>query len=331
MGDWTSEAESTQVMNLYRELGGNFIDTANAYSHGHSEVIIGNYLKQQPSLRQQMVVATKFFSNMRSGDPNAGGSGRKNIIWSCDESLRRLQTDYIDLYWMHCWDYHTPIEETMRTLDDLVTAGKIRHIGFSNTPGWKVSQAQMLATMKNWEPLIALQLEYSLLERTIEGEYFPLANEFGLGITPWSPLRSGVLSGKYRRDDQSNKSARQAAGMRNLDESSLDVIETVIAIAEDIGATPAQVALNWVCQQSAITSPIIGARTAEQLKDNLQCLDITLTQEQLSQLSNMTTPQLSFPHTFIEGAAAFRNSGLTINGETAHVSPMALPVGKDPY
>src|SRR5690606_38866040 len=180
---------------------------------GPSERTAGGQIGSRPVMRHQTVIATKFFASRRTGDPTAGGAGRKNILWACEESLRRLQTDYIDLYWMHLWDRHTPIEETLRALDDLVSAGKVRHIGFSDTPAWKTAQAQGLAALHHWEPVIALQLEYSLLERTIEGEYFPMARELGLGLTPWSPLRSGLLSGKYRRDNHADKSARQNQGM----------------------------------------------------------------------------------------------------------------------
>lgn len=331
MGMGASVEESYQVMDRYRELGGNFIDTANAYTYGHSEKIIGDHIGRHPVQRQQMVIATKFFGNMRVGDPNAGGSGRKNIVWACDESLRRLQTDYIDLYWMHCWDFHTPIEETMRALDDLVSAGKVRHIGFSDTPAWKTVQAQLLATLHHWEPLIALQLEYSLLERTIEGEFFPMVKEFGLGITPWSPLRSGLLSGKYRRNDYQGKSGRQTLGMNKLDDKSFDVIDAVVAIAEKIGATPAQVALNWVCQQQEITSPIIGARTLAQLDDNVQCLDLKIDAEYLQQLTDLTRPVLSFPSAFIKYSAAFRSGRTVVNGEVAPPNPMSLPPGRETY
>jgi len=328
----SSVADSNRVMDRYIELGGNFIDTANFYTHGHSEKIIGDHIGKDRAKRQQIVIATKFFGTMRPGDPNAGGAGRKNIIWACEESLRRLQTDYIDLYWMHAWDYHTPIEETMRALDDLVSAGKIRHIGFSDTPAWKVAQAQVLAHFKNWAPVIALQIEYSLLERTIEGELVPLAREFGLGITPWSPLKSGALSGKYRRDNKSEQHAGRGAWVPNmLDEHGYDVIDALIQVAKEIDSTPARVALNWVCRQPGVSSPIIGARTMEQLEDNLAALDIELSAEQLQRLSDLTTPKLNFPAPFLKTSAAFRSSDTTINGETAPHNSLALDIGKSPY
>jgi aryl-alcohol dehydrogenase-like predicted oxidoreductase len=188
--DWgwgSSVEESKQILDRYTDLGGNFVDTANGYTKGHSEAIIGEHIGRHPSRRDRLVIATKFLTNMYRGDPNGGGAGRKSLVSACENSLRRLQTDYIDLYWMHFWDRLTPIEETMRALDDLVAAGKVRYIGFSDTPAWKVAQAQTTTLLKGWSPLIALQLEYSLLERTIEGELIPAALEYGLGVTPVVP------------------------------------------------------------------------------------------------------------------------------------------------
>src|SRR5204863_6218505 len=168
----------------------NFVDTANGYTLGHSERIIGEYFARDPGKRDRVVIATKFFTNLYPGDPNGGGASRKSLVGACEQSLRRLQTDYIDLYWMHLWDKFTPIEETMRALDDLVRAGKVRYVGFSDTPAWKTAQAQSIAEFRGWTPLVALQIEYSLIERTVEGELIPMARELGLGVTPWSPLRS---------------------------------------------------------------------------------------------------------------------------------------------
>src|SRR5271155_4603267 len=197
---WGSDVEeSKQILDRYIDLGGNFIDTANGYTKGHSEAIIGDHIGRHAARRDRLVIATKFLTNMYRGDPNGGGAGRKSLISACENSLRRLQTDYIDLYWMHFWDPFTPIEETMRALDDLVAAGKVRYIGFSDTPAWKVAQAQMTAKFRGWAPLIALQIEYSLIERTVEGELIPMAQELGLGVTPWSPLKGGILTGKYTR------------------------------------------------------------------------------------------------------------------------------------
>jgi len=323
--------DSAAVLARYIELGGNFIDTANFYTHGHSEKIIGDFFANNSSLREQCVIATKFFGSLRQGDPNAGGAGRKSIVAACNESLRRLRTDYIDLYWMHCWDYHTPIEETLRTLDDLVTAGKIRHVGFSDTPAWKAVQAQMLAQLNSWTPAIALQLEYSLLERTIEGDLVPMASEFGLGITPWSPLKSGVLSGAYRRNGSASDVRRGDWAKSGLSDHAYAVIDTLVQIADETSSTPARVALQWVSGRPGITAPIVGARTLAQLEDNLASLQVTLSDQQRNRLTVMTVPKLNFPHGFIKNSAPFRSSGTTINGETAAPNPLAPAVGKLAY
>src|SRR5580698_1768925 len=200
LGWGSSVTDSNRILDRYLERGGNFIDTANAYTRGHSEKIIGDHLGRDPRKRERMVLATKFFTNLYLGDPNGGGANRKTIHAQLHDSLRRLQTDYVDLYWMHAWDRLTPIDETMRALDDLVSAGKVRYIGFSDTPAWKVTEAQMSARFRSWTPLIALQIEYSLMERTVEGELIPMAQELWLGVTPWSPLKGGMLSGKYTRE-----------------------------------------------------------------------------------------------------------------------------------
>ncbi len=312
------------MLNRYVELGGNFIDTANVYTFGHSESIIGDYLAADRSRRQQLVIATKFFGSMQPGNPNAGGAGRKNIVWACDESLRRLQTDYIDLYWMHNWDYHTPIEETMRALDDLVTAGKVRYVGFSDRPAWKTAQAQIIATFKGWAPLIGLQIEYSLLERTVEGELVPMALELGLGIAAWSPLKSGALSGKSRRANQGQvEPDRGDLVTASLNDRAYTIIETLVQIAQEAASTPARAALTWLKSQPGVTAPIIGARTVAQLEDNLGSLGLALSAEQLRRLSAASEPQLNFPAAFLKRSAMFRNPGIVINGEAAADNPMA--------
>jgi aryl-alcohol dehydrogenase-like predicted oxidoreductase len=190
-GAGCSVEESDKILATYLDLGGNFIDTANFYTNGHSEKILGDFFAARPGRRERVVLASKFFTNLFPGDPNGGGAGRTSIHAQVDHTLRRLQTDYLDLYWLHNWDRHTPIEETLRTLDDLVRAGKIRYIGFSNTPAWVTAQAQTIALLKGWTPLIALQVEYSLLARTVEGELAPLARDQGMALVPWSPLKNG--------------------------------------------------------------------------------------------------------------------------------------------
>jgi len=190
---WGSTVEASQeILDRYIARGGNFIDTANGYTKGHSETIIGDHVGRHAARRDRLVIATKFTTNMYRGDPNGGGASRKAIIAQCEQSLRRLQTTYIDLYWLHVWDANTPVDETLRALDDLVRDGKVRFIGFSDTPAWKCAQAQTIAQLRGWSPLVALQIEYSLLERTVEGELIPMARELGMGVTPWSPLAGGT-------------------------------------------------------------------------------------------------------------------------------------------
>jgi len=333
--DWAfgaSEAESKQVIDRFLERGGNFIDTANVYTKGHSEKILGDHLGKHSSRRDRVVIATKFFGNMYSGDPNGGGAGRKSLMAACENSLRRLQSDYIDLYWMHCWDRHTPIEETMRALDDLVASGKVRYIGFSDTPAWKVTQAQVTAQFRGWTRLIALQLEYSLLERTIEGELIPAALELGLGVTPWSPLRSGMLSGKYTRENHATATpSRGAFVTRAFNDEAFKVLDVVIKVAGQIGTTPSRVALAWVQSQPGVTSTIIGARTLQQLEDNLGALDVQLSAQQISELSEASQPKLNFPFDFLRNSVGFNHSGATINGVTAPVNPLTPKTDAERY
>src|SRR5262249_17104670 len=232
LGWGSSVEESQQIMDRFIAAGGNFIDTANFYTKSHSEKIIGHHISRHPAKRDRVVIATKFSGNLYPGDPNGGGSGRKSVMSACEGSLRRLQTDYIDLYWLHNWDVHTPIDETMATLDDLVRAGKVRYIGVSDTPAWKVAEANVMARFRGWSAFIGLQVEDSLLQRTVEQELVPMALELGLGITPWSPLKSGALSGKYTR-----KSAGQLKGDRGyfldpfLTEQTYTLIDELEAIA----------------------------------------------------------------------------------------------------
>jgi aryl-alcohol dehydrogenase-like predicted oxidoreductase len=333
--DWgwgSSAADSARIFDRYADLGGNFVDTANVYTKGHSEKVIGDHLRETPSRRDRMVIATKFFGTMLHGDPNSGGAGRKSLIAACEQSLRRLQTDYIDLYWMHCWDRHTPIDETMRALDNLVVSGKVRYIGFSDTPAWKVMEAQMTARFRGWAPLIALQLEYSLLERTIEGELIPLALEHGLGVTPWSPLKSGALSGKYTRANAGKiQAGRGDWAMSALNETTYTLIDAMTKIAVEAHSTPARVALSWVQNRPGVTSTIIGARTLEQLEDNLAALDLRLTPAQLAELERLTAPQLNFPFQFVKNAAAFSSSGTIINGVVAGANPLTPKSEQERY
>ncbi|MGD0678367.1 MAG: aldo/keto reductase [Polyangiaceae bacterium] len=316
LGWGSSVAESTRIMDRFIERGGNFIDTANAYTRGHSEKIIGDHLGRDPRKRERLVIATKFFSSLYVGDPNGGGANRKAIHAQLHESLRRLQTDYVDLYWMHAWDRFTPVEETMRALDDLVAAGKVRYIGFSDTPAWKAAQAQTIAQLRGWTPLAALQIEYSLLQRTVEGELVPMAQELGLGVTPWSPLKGGALSGKYRRADKGqHKPDRAGFVLGTLGEDrTYDVVEAVESIAKELGTTTARVALAWVQGRPGVASTIIGARTVGQLDDNLEALEVKLPPRAVAKLDEVSRPALNFPADFLNFIGSFGYGGTNIRG-----------------
>jgi aryl-alcohol dehydrogenase-like predicted oxidoreductase len=333
--DWgwgSSVTDAEAILTRYLEQGGNFVDTANAYTKGHSEKIIGDFVQAGGARRDQLVIATKFFANLFPGDPNAGGASRKSLTAACDESLRRLQTDYIDLYWMHLWDQFTPIDETMRALDDLVTAGKVRYVGFSDTPAWKVAQAQVTANFRGWAPLVALQIEYSLLERTVEGELIPMAQELGLGVTPWSPLRGGVLTGKYTRENAASVEPGRGARVKSyFNERTFAIIDELVRIAGELNTTPAAVALAWVQARPGVDSTIIGARTMEQLESNLSGLAVTLDADQVAALDAASTPTFGFPLPFLEGAPMIMHAGAQVDGVPSEVWPMTPKSDEERY
>ena len=334
LGWGSSVEESQKILDRYIDLGGNFIDTANFYTKSHSEKIIGDHIGRRSERRDRLVIATKFSGNLYPGDPNGGGSGRKSIVAACENSLRRLQTDYIDLYWLHNWDVHTPIEETMSALDDLVRAGKVRYLGVSDTPAWKVAQANLIAQFRGWSAFIGLQIEYSLLERTVEQELVPMARELGLGITPWSPLKGGVLSGKYTRRNAGQEQGGRADNERFkavFTERTYSLLDELENIAQTHGSTVARVALAWVQAQPGVTSTIIGARRLAQLEDNVQALEIRLTADELGRLDALTRFPLSFPHGMIPAFPGIHNGGTSVNGFQAPPSPFVLQPGDKPY
>ncbi|MGH6616440.1 aldo/keto reductase [Sphingomonas sp.] len=290
-----SPEESNRMLAEYLGRGGNFIDTANIYTGGHSERIVGDYLTGNGVRRDGIALSTKFYCSLFQGDPNGGGAGRKALIQQCEASLGRLKTDYIDIYWLHNWDQTAPIEETMRGLDDLVAAGKIRYIGFSDVPAWQTAEAQTIARFRGWSPIIALQLEYSLLERTSEGELIPMAQTMGMGVMPWSPLRSGFLTGKWRRGHTDEVDTRRAGLVGRPSEADYNVIETLVDVAEEVGNSPASVALAWIHARPGISSTLIGARSLDQLRINLDALDVQLTDGQIARLEEVSKPKLNFP------------------------------------
>jgi aryl-alcohol dehydrogenase-like predicted oxidoreductase len=315
-----SVEESERILGTYLERGGNFIDTANFYTNGHSEKILGDYFRRGG--RNRVVLASKFFFNMYPGDPNGGGAGRGAVRRQLDETLRRLGTDYLDLYWMHNWDRSTPVEETMRVLDDLVGSGKVRYIGFSNVPAWVTAQAQTMALLNRWTPLIALQVEYSLLERTVEGEIAPMARDMGMALVPWSPLKNGFLSGKYRRNGQVGDSKR-GAYVGAPSEEDFKVIDAVVAIAEELGTTAAAVSLAWLRARAGTVVPIIGARRLEHLLSNLE--EVTLTPQQIATLNDVSAPDLNYPAPLHgELRAMLQFAGTTVDGEKSGIYPPLL-------
>lgn len=332
----SSVKDSEAILDRYLDRGGNFIDTANLYTKGHSEAILGDHLAKDPGKRDRLVLATKFSANHYVGDPNGGGSSRKAILAACEQSLRRLKTDYIDLYWLHNWDKHTPIDETMSALHDLVRDGKVRYVGVSDTPAWKITQAQLLAEFRSWTPFVGLQIEYSLLERTVEGELVPMARELGMGITPWSPLKSGILSGRHTRATRENASKPPAGGRSWIDTSKLDesvftLIDELGNVARELDTTIARVALSWVQSRPGVTSTILGARTIAQLDDNLAAIDVELTPEQTARLDALTKPKLNFPADFLAMASTIQAGGTTINGERSEPSPFGVTKAGDHY
>jgi aryl-alcohol dehydrogenase-like predicted oxidoreductase len=332
LGWGTSVEESQSIIDRYIELGGNFIDTANFYTKSHSEKIIGDHVGRHAAKRDRLVIATKFSGNLYPGDPNGGGSGRKSIVRACENSLRRLQTDYIDLYWLHNWDAHTPIEETMAALEDLVRAGKVRYLGVSDTPAWKIVEANMVARFRGWSSFIGLQIEYSLLERSVEQELVPMALEFGLGITPWSPLKSGALSGKYTRKNAGQLKADRGMFIESfLNEKTYALVDELEAIAKAHDTTVARVALSWVQGQPGVTSTIIGARRLSQLEDNVKALDVKLTTDQRTRLDTLTKPTFGFPQSMQPVFPAIHNGGTMVNGVQAPPSPFVMQKGDKPY
>jgi len=301
------ESVSRQLLDRYLEAGGNFIDTADGYTGGKSEEMLGKFMAES-KLRDRVVLATKFTFSADPANPNAGGNGRKNIHRALEGSLRRLQTDCIDLYWLHAWDTVTPVEEVVASLNDLVRQGKILHYGFSDTPAWYVARAYTLAEKEGKDPLIGLQLEYSLVQRNIEREHIPAAQELGLGVCPWSPLASGFLSGKYHREGSGSAGDGRLEKVKDSGNPTLKkftdtnwrILDGLLDVARQIGRPAAQVALNWVATQPGITSTIVGASKLSQLEDNLKAIEFTIPAELRKRLDGIGAPPSIHPYEFFE-------------------------------
>ncbi len=289
--------ECRRVFDAYAARGGNFVDTANRYTEGTSEKWLGEMIAAE---RAHFVLATKYSLTMDPQDPNFSGNHRKNMVQSLEASLKRLGTDYVDLYWLHAWDYLTPIDEVMRAFDDLVRAGKILYAGISDAPAWAVSAANTMADLRGWTPFVGLQIEYSLIERTVERDLLPMAAHFDLGVLAWSPLGSGLLTGKYAAEEDAGKPGRRiAAGSRRVSERNLAIARETAAVAKDAGCTPAQAAINWLRAKPGVI-PMVGARTAAQLEENLAALDAVLPAEAVARLDAASAIEPGFPAQFLE-------------------------------
>jgi aryl-alcohol dehydrogenase-like predicted oxidoreductase len=300
--DWgwgASKEEGEAIFHAYVEAGGNFIDTANNYTNGTSERHVADLIASE---RDRFVVATKYTLNRRPGDPNAGGNHRKSLVQSLDGSLQRLRTDHIDLYWVHAWDFMTPIDEVMRALDDAVRAGKVLYVGVSDAPAWIVSRANTMADLRGWSPFVALQIKYSLLDRSAERDLLPMAEALDLAVLPWAVVGGGILSGKYGRGEGLKPGTRFVDGgwgNAPLTERALRIAEAVAGVAREIGRSPAQVAINWVRRGRGVIIPILGARRTAQLQNNLGALEFELTGEQRARLDDASAIELGFPHDFL--------------------------------
>jgi aryl-alcohol dehydrogenase-like predicted oxidoreductase len=296
--DWgwgSPKEEAHNIYNSYREAGGNFIDTANLYTNGTSEKMLGEFMKGH---RESVVLATKFSNAAPGTDPNAAGNHRKSMVQAVEASLKRLQTDYIDLYWVHIWDAVTPVDEVMRGLDDLVRQGKILYIGISDAPAWWIAQANTLAELRGWTQFVALQVEYSLIERSVERELIPMAKNFDISVNAWSPLAGGLLSGKYHAKNQSKDGRFTYEGteeFRAEEQRANRIVPAVRAVSEQVHRSMAQVALNWLRYRPVPVIPIIGARKLPQLRDNLASFDFELSTEQLMGLDQASAIDLGFP------------------------------------
>jgi aryl-alcohol dehydrogenase-like predicted oxidoreductase len=305
-GREADEEDSRAIVGRFLEAGGNFVDTADVYSKGVSEEITGRAIK---GVRDDVVLATKVRFPMGEG-PNDVGLSRKHVVQGCEDSLRRLGTDYIDLYQVHCWDAATPLEETLSALTDLVRAGKVRYIGVSNFTGWQLMRSLEISQSHGFERFVCLQPQYSLAERNIEREILPVCLEEGLGVIPWSPLGGGFLSGKYRRDQEPPEGSRISEAVESMEEywdrrateRNWRVLDVVGRISEETGKSYAQISLNWLLRHEGVTAPIIGARTLEQLEDNLGASGWELDEEQVAELSEASALEDVYPYRFIRNA-----------------------------
>jgi aryl-alcohol dehydrogenase-like predicted oxidoreductase len=300
------------VYDAFREAGGNFIDTANIYTDGTSESFLGEFLEGH---RDSVVLATKYSNAAPGNDPNAAGNHRKSMMQAIEASLKRLRTEYIDLYWVHIWDAITPVEEVMRGLDDVVRQGKVLYVGISDVPAWWIAQANTLADLRGWSRFIGLQIPYNLIERTVERELIPMAKALDIGVTAWSPLSNGVLTGKYHGHGGSELGRMNSETMKTFmpeQQRATRIVAAVKIVSEQTGCSMAQVALAWLRYRPVPVIPIIGARKLKQLQDNLASLDLELSAEHLKSLEEASRVELGFPQDLyaIKAVGAIRYGGM---------------------
>jgi aryl-alcohol dehydrogenase-like predicted oxidoreductase len=291
-GTGADKAESQKIFDVYANAGGNFIDTANRYTEGTSEKYVGEYIKAE---RDHFVLATKYSLQDKSGDLNFAGNHRKNMMRSVEGSLQRMQTDYIDLLWLHAWDFTTSVEEVLRGLQDLISAGKVHYIAISDTPAWVVARANTIAELRGWAPFCALQVEYSLLQRTPERDLIPMAKAFNLALTPWAPLAGGALTGKYLKGE----TGRVSENSSRRNERNTVIVSKLVELAEQLNVSPVQLALKWTMQQDFCSIPIVGSRKHEQLAETIKAIDLQIPESIMSELNEVSKIELGFPHDFL--------------------------------
>ncbi|MCH2044894.1 MAG: aldo/keto reductase [Saprospiraceae bacterium] len=294
-GSGTDYEGSKAIFDTFAKAGGNFLDTANRYTEGTSEKYLGDFIASD---REHFVVATKYSLYEKRGEVNANGNHRKNMVYTVNQSLKRLKTDYIDLLWLHAWDFTTPQDEILRSLNDLIRSGKVHYIGISDTAAWQVAQMNQFAELQAWDRFVGLQIEYSLLQRTPERDLLPMAKHWDMAVTPWGAIGGGALTGKYLTETDEPK--RLSADSKRLNERSTKIAREVVAVAKELGVTPVQVAINWTRQgKGQVVIPIIGARRQSQLEDSLGCLSFELPQAQIDRLNEVSAIELGFPHDFL--------------------------------
>jgi len=325
--DWafgSNHQESKKIFDLYRSQGGNFFDTANVYTNGSSEKFLGEYIS---GIRSEAVVATKYSANLQFGfkmsgklpqgtfiNPNGGGNSRKSMVENLDASLQRLGIGYVDVYYVHNWEFKTPFEEVMRGLDDVVRSGKALYVAISDAPAWVIGRANLLAEMRGWSPFIGLQTRYNLIERSMEVELAPMADEVGLGIVPWGILAEGFLTGKHKKEETTPDASlgrKDTISRHSADERNWKVLEEVLKVAKEVGKTPAQVVTNWTLQRP-ITSALVGVKSLQQLEDNLGALTFKLSPEHMAKLNALSAPDKPFPQSMLSRITMFNDCGLAV-------------------